>query len=155
MNIRKMGLADVEPALLLFYDTVHAINARDYTEREINAMAPEDLSTVAEKLKVSIKDGYAFAALIDDQLVGFADMNRSGYLDHCYVHKDFQRQGIAAALLAKRLKLARELGLKEVHCHASITAKPFFEHFGFTLIAKNTVLCRGVYLVNYHMRLKL
>ena len=31
-------------------------------------------------------------------IVGFRDMDSTGYLDRLYVHKDYQKKGIAAAI---------------------------------------------------------
>jgi putative acetyltransferase len=37
----------------------------------------------------------------------------------------------------------------------SITARPFFERFGWTVLAEQTVVVRGVTFVNYRMELLL
>jgi putative acetyltransferase len=82
-------------------------------------------------------------------------MTVEGHLDRLYVHKDYQSQGIASALLHKLEQKARELGLHEMDTEASITAKPFFERHGYQLMMKQSVERRGVLLVNYRMSKKL
>jgi putative acetyltransferase len=155
MKIRKMQENDLKEALELFYSTVHTVNAPDYKESELDAWAPKDLSELKEKLNFYINDGYAFIATIDDQLVGFMTMSRSGFLDHAYVHKNFLRQGIFTALFSKCRDCMQKIGISEIHTYASITAKKAFEKLGFYLVAKNTTLCRGIYLQNYHLKLKI
>ena len=40
MRIRKYRPHDLEEIARLYYDTVHAINSRDYSDEQINAWAP-------------------------------------------------------------------------------------------------------------------
>jgi putative acetyltransferase len=46
---------------------------------------------------------------------------------------------------------ARRRGIVRLFTEASITARPFFEHSGFSLIAEQVVVCRGVEFVNFRM----
>lgn len=55
-------------------------------------------------------------------IVGFGDIDNTGYLDRLYVHKDYQNQGIAKAMCDK---LEQHNAYNEITTHASITAKPF------------------------------
>ncbi|GAA3131215.1 hypothetical protein JOF29_007567 [Kribbella aluminosa] len=49
--------------------------------------------------------------------------------------------------------MARELGLSELHTHASRTARPVFERFGFEVRRANDQnWIRGENLPNYDMR---
>ncbi len=57
------------------------------------------------------------------RIIGFADMDKTGYLDRLYVHRDYQRQGVAAAL-CDRLEAAVS---GDITTHASITARPFLK----------------------------
>ena len=82
-------------------------------------------------------------------------MSHDGYLDRLFVHKDFQGQGIATALVDVLERDAATLGLTEIRTDASITAKPFFEQRGFRTIRQQSVERRGVSLTNYQMAKKL
>ena len=84
-------------------------------------------------------------------MVGFGDMDRSGYLDRLYVHKDYQRQGIATAICDR---LEREVTVGKITTHASITAKPFFQKRGYEVIKEQQVIRGGVALTNYVMEYK-
>lgn len=73
-------------------------------------------------------------------------------LDRLYVHKDFQRLGIASTLLAKPESAAIQLKLVEIKTYASITAKPFFENHDYTCIHTNIVARNGTTLTNFYMK---
>ena len=90
-------------------------------------------------------------AELDGVIVGFADMDERGYLDRLFVHRDYQRRGIAAALLGELERRAQAAGLSRFETHASVTARPFFERQGYRVEAENTVVRNGVTLVNYLM----
>lgn len=51
---------------------------------------------------------------IDGEIVGFADMDKDGYLDRLYVHKDYQSKGIATALVHELERRAQMDGLANV-----------------------------------------
>lgn len=82
------------------------------------------------------------------KIVGFGDMDETGYLDRLYVHKDYQGQGIASAICDE---LERFAAGKTITTHASITAKPFFLHRGYRVVRKQEVIRRGVVLTNFVM----
>ena len=90
-----------------------------------------------------------FAVLADGQIVGFGDIDPTGYLDRLYVHREFQRQGIAAAI-CDALEGGSEA--EEFETHASITARPFFEARGYEMIRAQKVERQGILLTNYVMR---
>lgn len=74
-------------------------------------------------------------------------MADDGYLDRLYVHADHQRQGIATAL-CDRLEQSVP---GPFTTHASITAKPFFEKRGYTVVKEQAVERHGVLLTNFVM----
>ena len=88
-------------------------------------------------------------AELDERIVGFGDMDDSGYLDRLYVHKDYQRRGVATSICDA---LEGASGVREFTTHASITAKPFFEKRGYLAEKSQQVIRRGVPLTNFVMR---
>lgn len=82
------------------------------------------------------------------EIVGFGDMDETGYLDRLYVHKDYQGQGIASAICDE---LERFAAGKTFTTHASITAKLFFQHHGYHVVRKQEVIRHGVALTNFVM----
>ena len=85
------------------------------------------------------------------QLLGFADLEPDGHLDHLFVHKDHQRRGIGTLLLTAIEAIARREAIPVLRTEASLTARPFFEAHGFALLAEQTVRVRGVAFVNFRM----
>ena len=108
----------------------------------IKQYVPEALSGVAHLIIANI------VAMEDEIIVGFGDIDKSGYLDRLYVHKDYQRNGIASALCEK---LEQSVTDNKIVTHASITAKPFFEQRGYCIVKKQEVMRCGIALTNYVM----
>ena len=80
------------PALArLFYETVHTVNRRDYTPRQLDAWAPEEMDLAGWDR--SFRGHFALVAELEGRLAGFGDICRTGYLDRLYVGKDCQGQG--------------------------------------------------------------
>lgn len=131
----------------LFYDTVHAVNAADYSPEQLSAWATGEVDLAA--WNASFLAHRTIVAETAGVILGFGDMDAAGYLDRLYVHKDYQRQGIATDICD-----ALESGCDgaEFTTHASITAKTFFEKRGYHVIRCQQVERRGVELTNYVMR---
>ncbi|WP_135505839.1 GNAT family N-acetyltransferase, partial [Planococcus koreensis] len=119
---------------------------------QLAAWAPEALrQEKVEQWRVSLAENKTFVAWKDGKLAGFADLAADGKLDRLYVHQDYQGRGIAGRLLREIEQEARRQKVVELKVEASITAKPFFEHCGFTVIEPQTIERRGVRLKNYRM----
>ena len=146
MEIRRYQETDLSTLTDLFYHTVHGINAKDYTKEQLDAWATGQVDK--EGWNRSLLEHYSIVALENGIIVGFGDIDRAGYLDRLYVHKDYQRRGIATAICDEIEKRAKTFVLT----HASITAKSFFEKRGYCVLKEQQVERRGVYLANYVMR---
>lgn len=147
MIIRKYKSSDCNEIVQLFYNTVHKINAKDYTKEQLNAWATGKIDL--EKWDKSFLEHYSFVAVENEIIVGFGDIDEHGYLDRLYVHKDYQRQGIATALCDK---LENIIKTDCITTHASITAKPFFEHRRYNVVKQQIVERNGVFLTNFIMK---
>ena len=121
MEIRPYKPIDLEQIAQLFYETVHAVNIKDYTERQVNAWATGNINL--KEWGTSFLKHLTYVATEKDMIIGFGDIDETGYLDWIYVHKDFQGRGVATAICNR---LENEIGTKCITVHASITAKPFF-----------------------------
>lgn len=156
MEIRAYRESDLTQIISLFYETVHSVNKQDYSQEQLDAWAPfDEMKLKLEAWKHSLPQNITFVAEMNGSIIGFSDMTTKGHLDRLYVHKDYQGQGVASALVNRLEWKARELGLHEIDTEASITAKPFFERQGYQLIMEQSVERKGVRLVNYRMSKKL
>ena len=145
MILREYRPADCPQLADLFYHTVHTVNAKDYTEEQVNAWATGQVDL--EAWDRSFREHYTVVAEENGLLVGFGDIDQTGYLDRLYVHKDFQGRGIATTL-CNRLEQA---AAGSIVTHASLTARPFFEKRGYTVLREQQVERLGVWLTNYVM----
>ena len=146
MLLRPYRTEDCPALTKLFYQTVHTVNAKDYTPPQLDAWADghPDLAAWDRSLSAHL----SLVAVCDGVIAGFADMAPDGYLDRLYVHRDFQRQGIATALCD-----ALEQAVPGPYeTHASITARPFFEQRGYRVVRQQQVLRKGIVLTNFVMR---
>ncbi|WP_079912557.1 GNAT family N-acetyltransferase [Paenibacillus sp. 32352] len=152
MKTRRFQASDMNQIVSLFYETVHSVNGRDYSQEQLDAWAPRDEQALKLKAwEASMSRNVTYVAEADGVITGFSDMTSEGHLDRLYVHKDYQRQGIASMLVDSLEEEARRLGLVEIDVEASITAKPFFEKRGYRVLESQVVERRGVKLANYKM----
>ncbi len=147
VRLRRYTQRDLQQVLRLFYDTVHTVCTGDYTEEQLRAWAPWPPDY--DRWQRSLSAQYTIVAEQGGQLVGFGDLALPGYLDRLYVHRDFQRQGVATRLCDM---LERRAKSPVIETHASITARPFFEKRGYTTWCEQRVCREGVILTNYAMR---
>ena len=128
ITIRPYNSSDLSIVIQIFKEAVAAINIRHYTPEQIAVWTDIDPARWQTKLKEMI----VFVAVLrdasndapqDERIVGFADMTREGYLDHLYVHKDYQARWVSLHLFKTIEKAARELGLTKLTADCSITAK--------------------------------
>lgn len=167
MIIRKYESADCEKMAELFYNTVHTVNAKDYTEEQLNVWATGQVDL--ERWNQSFLEHFTVVAVCSERteagedgnetgdngnrrgnttIVGFGDMDDTGYLDRLYVHKDYQGIGIATAICDA---LEQQTNAAEITTHASITARPFFEKRGYRVVKEQQVERGGILLTNYVM----
>lgn len=147
MTLRDYCKTDCTELARLFYDTVHTVNAKDYSREQLDAWATGEVNL--EAWNKSFQAHNTVVAEMDGQIVGFGDMDETGYLDRLYVHKDYQRRGVATAICDA---LEQNTKAAEFTTHASITARPFFEKRGYTVVKVQQVERRGILLTNFVMK---
>ena len=136
--IRPYCSGDCGKMAQLFYDTVHTVNAADYSPRQMDAWATGETDLSA--WDASFRTHHTLIAEACGQIVGFADMDGSGYLDRLFVDKDHQGRGVATALCDALEAAARA---EHYTTHASITARPFFEKRGYHVVRQQRVERQG------------
>lgn len=146
MRIRKYRTSDCGHLAELFYHTVHSVNAKDYTKEQLDVWATGTVDL--EEWDESFLKHYTVVAVENHEIVGFGDMDDSGYLDRLFVHKDHQGEGIGSEICDE---LKRSVSGKKITTHSSITARAFFEHRGYRVIQEQTVIRNGISLTNYIM----
>ena len=111
------------------------VNSKDYGMERVKKMA-EDFTV--EKLQNSLsKRKKVFVALIDDNVVGTAGIDKSWYSDDEYwiltvfVKPENHGQGIGKKLIGKIEEYATTLPIKKLVIPASITAHEFYYKLGY------------------------
>ena len=132
----------------LFINTVHNINKKDNSKEQLYAWAnPKyDLKTWKKRFKKS----KPHLCIFEDEVVGFYEYY-DGYIDCFYVHFKYQNCGVGKLLLTDVLELAKNENIDKIKVDVSITAKPFFEKFGFKEVRENLVKRENVELINFSM----
>lgn len=148
MIIRDYQWQDCDEIIELFKDTVINVNCVDYNADQILAwICGADLA----RWHQSFMEHKTLVAIKDDKIVGFADMDHSGFLDRLYVHKDYQHQHIGKTLCDELETWASQNDITNIKTHASITAKPFYEKRGYKVIQEQLVRRGTCQLKNYIM----
>jgi putative acetyltransferase len=134
----------------VYYSAVHLVASRDYSPAQIQAWAPRNLDPVLWER--TIRAINPFVAELDGQIVGYADLQSSGYIDHFYVSGNYSRQGIGTMLMKHLVNEASAQGMPELTSDVSRTAQPFYEKFGFEVVEHRLPVARGVEIPNALMR---
>lgn len=142
-------LADIPELQALFVDCIKGTCTGDYSPAEIEAW----LSSIKNQQRWTdlVEQQQVIMLKIQNQLAGFASLKDSDYLDFIYVSPNFQGKGIAKKLLAKITELALEAGAEKLISDISITARPFFESRGYTVLRENRNIRGDQVLINYRM----
>lgn len=150
MIIRKYRSSDLEQILHLFYNTVHTINAKDYTKSQLDAWAVEypDKCKWAESLSYNV----SYVVELNKIIIGFGDLNDKRYIDRLFTHRDFQKIGVASKILETLEEEGKRLGYMEIYTEASITAKTFFESKGYSILLCQNKRHNGQIFINYIMK---
>lgn len=146
LTLRNYQPEDCEVLAQLFYNTVHTVNAADYTEEQLDAWA--DGTVNLEKWNGSFLENNTIVAVVGMTVAGFGDMDGTGYLDRLYIHRDYLNWGIGGAICDR---LEGQSGAARFQVHASVTARHFFEKRGYHVIREQQVQRKGVQLTNYVM----
>jgi putative acetyltransferase len=149
MKIRLFETRDAESIAQLFHDTVHTVNRRDYSSKQVEAWAPDNLHFRDWAAVCSSR--FTFVADDEGVIAGFGELEPNGHIDCFYCHKNYQHCGVGRQIYEAIEAKAIELSLNRLFVESSITAKPFFERMKFSVVQEQKVTRRGETFVNYAM----
>jgi len=139
-----------EPALhAVFHSAIHILAAREYTPAQRAAWAPARPDMDRWGMRVRLLR--PFVVEEDANILGYADLQENGYIDHFYVSGTSGRRGVGRLLMERIHARAEEWQLSHLFSDVSRTAQPFFTRFGFLVVEHKTVVIRGVSLANARM----
>ena len=148
-SIRYYEAGDAFQIARLFYETVRSVNRADYSQEQVQAWAPEVPDPEAWHARMA--DRRTLVAEGGGEVIGFAELEEDGHLDMFYVRKDAVGRGVGSILYRAIEREAREQGIGLIFTEASVTARPFFERWGFRVVRERSVTRRGVGLTNFAM----
>ncbi len=152
--IRPYRLSDAADTMAIFLGAVTETAAADYSPEQIQAWAqPEARELSTWHAAMNARNSYV--ATVDGEPAGFSDVDPKGYIDMMFVSPRFLRLGVARQLLGHVEAHAHSARLTELTANVSITARPFFERYGFVVEAEQHPVMVGVQLTNYAMKKKL
>ena len=149
ISIRLSKPSDLKEMQRMFVDTISTICKRDYSPEQIEVWTSSIENT--QRWIDKLTSQYFLIAELDNKIVGYASPENNDYIDFLYVHKDYQRQGIADKLYSEIEKEVIKKKGTVLHSDVSKTAKPFFEKKGFKTLAPQTKIIQGVEIINYKM----
>ena len=149
-RIRPAFVSDMPAMRLLFRETVLSVNRRDYTAEEVADWASCGEGETHWR-ELFARQRCFVAEDARGKMTGFASADGEGYMHMLFVHKDFQRCGVATALYAAVERFAREAGAVRIASEVSETARGFFERQGFRVDAKQRRRAGRLELTNYRM----
>lgn len=151
--IREGVEADLAQLRQLFRDTVLAIDQKYYSVPQLQAWASAWMNE--ERWRHKFRWQHLFVAEKENHPVGFCSLSHDGHLDLFYVHRDYQRQGIASALLKTAETRANQNLIKLLNTESSKSAYDFFIRHGFSVMTRQTVEINGISMENFTMQKKL
>lgn len=149
ITIRNYRETDAKLLWDIFFHTVRRINIRDYTQEQVEAWASDEFNIAAWKKRMAALT--PFIAEIDGVVAGYADLQPDGLIDHFFCHHAYQGQGVGRSLMNHVLAVGQDRGVKRFYSYVSITALPFYEHFGFNVLQEQEIEIRGQKLKNFVM----
>jgi len=132
----------------VYYSAIRLGCINDYSKEQVEAWAPDHYEMELWEQKIRSLD--PFIAKIGSTIVGYADLQPDGKIDHFFVHGKYQGLGVGTILMETILDEAKHF--KKLYSEVSMTAKPFYLHHGFSLVRVQKVDIRGVILINNLMQ---
>ena len=150
IHIRRCREGEESALFEIYYSSIHLVACRNYTPEQLQAWAPRDFDS--ELWRRRIRGINPFVAELNGQIVGYADLQPNGYIDHFFVSGTHPREGIGSQLMGHLLDQAQTLGISELTSDVSRTAEPFYETFGFSVVERRYPELSGVVVPNALMR---
>lgn len=149
MLIREALESDIESLVAVFTAAVHALAGGAYTAEQCAAWAP--ISPDPDAWRNRLSGLNVLLACEGEQVAGFIGYARSGHVDLLFTAPQFARHGVATALFDAACADIRRAGARCLSTGASLVARPFFERWGFVVVAEEVVQRQGVALRRFRM----
>ena len=150
VHIRPYAGEDLAALVAVFMTSVHELAASDYTPEQLDAWAPRSPQLAAWRQRLQSLE--TLVAAEGATLAGFISYSPNGHIDLLYTSPSYARRGVASLLYRSVEGTLASAGVLEAFTEASSVARPFFEHFGFTITETQNVLLGRYSFQRYAMR---
>lgn len=123
LSIRKFQSGDELALRKIFFNTIRNVNIKYYSEVQVQAWAPDEYDQSEWYKRISTIN--AFVAVLNSEIVGYADIQDDGYIDHFFYHWNHQGKGIGKALMQK-LSAAGQKNLLIVYMLTQVLPPNYF-----------------------------
>lgn len=150
MRIRPFEIADAPALYRVFHSAIHKVASAHYGPEQIAAWAPDapDPDRWTQRM-IGIEP---FLVEEAGKILGYADLQANGYIDHFFVSGLHPRRGIGRFLMQHLHDMARVRGIPELSADVSLSAETFFLRSGFVVVERRQAFIRGIALQNALMR---
>lgn len=150
MIIRNLINGEEMQLFKVFSCAIHDIASKDYTQEQINAWVPKNTDMALWTSRIRALKPYV--AVINEEIVGYSDLQPNGYIDHFFVSGEYARQGVGTSLMKHIHEEAKLRGISTLTADVSKTAEAFFLHNGFYVVERKFPVRHGVVLENASMK---
>ena len=129
-------------------ESIQILNSSDYDTRQIKALIDK------KRLLYSLENKWGdvvFVAEAEDAIIGFSALS-ADWINAVFVHPAYIRQGVATKLLQALEEAAISRNIKRISVMSSLTAQPFYQACGYTIITRSFVIAiAGVRIPCFYM----
>jgi len=139
--IRRALSSDADAICAVHVAAIREVCGVSYTPSQVEAWAG---SKRPSRYLEPIATKPFFVAMLDDELVGFANLDpQRAEVQALYIRPDQLRRGIGRQLLGELESCARELTLTRLGLKSSLNAVPFYQALGYVR-SDTTSICVGL-----------
>src|ERR1700684_1407814 len=103
--IRNYCTEDTQALANIYFNTIHRINIQHYTQEQVDEWAPTS-SLETEGWSKKFSRTKPIVAIVENEIVGFAEFESNGHIDCFFCHHDWIGKGVGSALMKEILQRA-------------------------------------------------
>ncbi len=153
MNIRYYIKGEEYQLFEIFYSSIHMNAKYHYSKEQLEAWAPNNYNL--KEWIIKIQKINPFVILVNNIIIGYADLQDNGYIDHFFIRGGYNNKGYGSYLLKYIINTAKEKNIKTLESDVSLSAQKLFLKFGFKVIKRKKVIIKNQKIENVLMRASL
>lgn len=139
ITIRNYQESDAPALWPVFYSAIREVCIANYPPELIQAWAPDNISPARWAARMTGIQPFIAQHDGAGEILGYADLQDDGYIDHFFVSARAQRIGVASSLMRHILASARERNIPLLYSRVSLNAQGLYMRFGFQIVQQELV----------------